>query len=451
MIDVSSYQQGFASLPDDIRAAEVNAENITKTALNIKGGEVSDGQSGSVTKFYVRATAQQTGITYSEKYDEVPAEIIRRAVESVSHASNAAPQIMNPASTLRLGNPSKTGSIQDAIQFGIQSEKLAGEIESVESVIGCQVNLCSREMHTVNSCGLDAAYEAHWLESILQVTMKRGGKHTPGYAYISAPSPDALDTEAFAAAAAADGNAYDGGGLPPYVLKSGRYPAVLSGRVMRNILMTAWMTLSGQAMLSGNSIFSHTQGTRIASPALHITNAPSHPMLGQAWLVDSEGTQIQPTRLVENGYLRTPLYTLASGHAAGMPSTGSAGRVARMTGSMPIALTTVPAILYVEPGTQTQDALIQTMGTGILLTYSLDLFHSVNAVSGEFSIPCGGVYYRNGQPVGSVSQLTMAGNLRDLFANIQSVASDLDFDNFYLETYTIGSPSTLVQGLSFSS
>ncbi|HRX08044.1 MAG TPA: metallopeptidase TldD-related protein [Candidatus Limiplasma sp.] len=451
MIDVSRYQQAFASLPDSIQAAEVNAENVTKTALNIQGGTVADGQSGSVTKFYVRATAQQTGIAYSEKYDEVPADIIRRAVESVAYASDTPPQIMNPAGTLRLGKPSKTGSIEDAIQFGIRSEKLAGEIDTVESVIGCQVNLCSRKTHTVNSFGLDAVYEAHWLESILQVTMKRGGKHTPGYAYISAPSPDALDAEAFAAAAAADGNAYDGGGLPPYVLQSGSYPAVLSGRVMRNILMTAWMTLSGQAMLSGNSIFHRAQGTRIGSPALNMTNAPSHPMLGQAWLVDSEGTQIQPTRLVENGLLRTPLYTLASGNAAGMPSTGSAGRVARMTGSMPIALTTVPAILYVEPGAQTQDALIQSMGTGILLTYSLDLFHSVNVVSGEFSIPCGGVYYRDGHPVGSLSQLTVAGNLRDLFANIKSVANDLDFDNFYLETYTIGSPSALVQGLSFSS
>nr|HPJ01549.1 hypothetical protein [Candidatus Limiplasma sp.] len=201
MIDVSRYQQAFASLPDSIQAAEVNAENVTKTALNIQGGTVADGQSGSVTKFYVRATAQQTGIAYSEKYDEVPADIIRRAVESVAYASDTPPQIMNPAGTLRLGKPSKTGSIEDAIQFGIRSEKLAGEIDTVESVIGCQVNLCSRKTHTVNSFGLDAVYEAHWLESILQVTMKRGGKHTPGYAYISAPSPDALDAEAFAAAA----------------------------------------------------------------------------------------------------------------------------------------------------------------------------------------------------------------------------------------------------------
>ena len=86
-----------------------------------------------------------------------------------------------------------------------------------------------------------------------------------------------------------------------------------------------------------------------------------------------------------------------------------------MTGSPPIHLTTVPALLYVEPGEEAQAQLIGRMGTGLLLTYSLDLFHSVNIASGAFSIPCGGVWYENGRPVGSVSQATVTGNVKDLF------------------------------------
>ncbi|MBN1777518.1 MAG: TldD/PmbA family protein [Clostridiales bacterium] len=450
MIDLNRYQTAFSALANPVTEAEVNADKISKTVLHIQDGALADGQSGSVTKLYVRATAGQTGTAYTEKQDEAPADVLGRAMESASLASGA-PLPMHRAHTELLGAPGQAGSIQDAVAFGLRSEALARENPSVESVVGCQVNLYSRESHTVNSHGLDVSSRSHWAESMLDVVMKRDGRYTPGYAYISAPSLAALDAGAFAAAAAADGDAYDGGGLSPYALPSGRHSAVLSGRVMRNILMTAWMALSGQAMLAGKSVFKHAQGTKIGADALTIVNAPSHPMIGQAWLLDSEGTALKPVKLVENGMLRTPLYTLFSGKAAGMPSTGSAGRVDRMTGTTPITMTTVPAVLYIEPGKRTQEALVESMGTGLLLTYSLDLYHSVNAVSGAFSIPCGGVYYQDGKAAGFVSQLTMAGNLKDLLSNIESVADDLDFDNFYLETYTVGSPSALVHDLSFSS
>ena len=451
MIDLTRYQEAFASLPEGIEEAEVSAEKITKTALLMKGGALAEGRSGSVTQYYVRASGEKTGVAYTEKQDEDPREIMLRAMESAQYASDTNRQVMNPANRLHLGGGTQKNSVEDAVAFGAACERLAGEAETVSSVQGCHVNLWSRELHTINSLGLDTAYKAHWVECDLDLVMKREKAFVPGYAYRSGQSLNALDMKAFTAAAISDGRDYDGGGLPPCTVKPGRYDAVLSGRVMRNILMTAWMEFSGQAMLDGNTIYSHQKGTVIGGKALNIINAPSHPMLGQAWLVDSEGTEVPKAKIVENGTLRTPLYTLGSAAKAGTASTGSAGRIARMTGTPPITLTTVPAIFYVEPGRETKESLIQSMGTGLVLTYSLDLFHSVNVVSGEFSIPCGGVYVKNGKPVGSVSQMTVAGNLKDLFSQLEQVTNDLDFDNFYLETYTIGSPSTLVRGLSFGS
>ena len=91
------------------------------------------------------------------------------------------------------------------------------------------------------------------------------------------------------------------------------------------------------------------------------------------------------------------------------------------------------------------------MKTGLVLTYSLDLFHSVSIASGAFSVPCGGYYVKDGIAVGSVSQMTVAGTLRELFSGVEAVADDLDFDDFYFKNYCVGSPSALMRGLVFAS
>ena len=98
------------------------------------------------------------------------------------------------------------------------------------------------------------------------------------------------------------------------------------------------------------------------------------------------------------------------------------------------------------------DDMLQQMGNGIYLTYSLDVFHSINIASGEFSIPCGGILYQDGKPVGTADQLTIAGNLRDLFRDVLAVGNDLTLEEFmFYHNYSYGGPSLLVKELSFSS
>ena len=187
----------------------------------------------------------------------------------------------------------------------------------------------------------------------------------------------------------------------------------------------------------------------VGSPLLNVTNAPDHPLTGYCLPVDHEGSACPKTAVVKDGKLANPLYTLSSAKKAGAASTGSAGRIAQMTGITPINITTVPAVIYIEPGGRTQEELIAEMGDGLFLTYCLDTFHAINLTSGEFSIPCGGVYYREGRPVGTVSQMIMAGNLRDMFRNIASLGDDLTFEEFYFKNYCYGGPSMLVKGLAF--
>lgn len=449
MIDIDSYKEAFGAMPPGVNEAEVNAEETSRTTVYIKGGRISAGESEQRTRLYVRATEERTGTAYTENLDEAPNEVLKRAAGNSRFSSASAPERMNGASNINISCKYAAGSIEDATDFGIATERYALAVPSIESITSCTVAICSRKMRTINSQGLDVSYSSRWNECAVNVMMKRGGTASPGYAYINKSTFNEMDAQKLVAAAVSDGQLYDGGGLAPVIIKSGAYDAVLTGRVMRNILMTAWMELSGSVINTGGSVFSGAEGSPIGSGELNIINAPSHPMIGRTWSADSEGTVCRKTTLVENGKLITPLYTLSSADFAGKQSTGSAGRVDRMTGSTPVQLVTVPGIFYVEPGEHSIEKLVSRMDTGLLLTYSLDLFHSVNITSGDFSIPCGGVYYEHGRPLGAVTQTVMAGNIKELLHGIETVGDDLDFDDFYLRSYMIGSPSVFVRGLKF--
>lgn len=447
MIDLSSYERAMQALPEGVSHAEVNAERISETAISIRNGMICGSEAFTRTRLYVRAGAERTGSVYTEDTEEDAAEVILRAAENSRYSNAPTPAPLYGGRSAQFHCEGEADSVDEMLAFGAAAERAAGR----ERVAECRVCVTNRETRTLNSRGLDASAETRYAFASLDISLERGsGYSAQGGSRMSASCLSKMSPEALAEAAVANADSIDGGGLPGVTVPGGKYDAVFSGQMMRNILMTAWQSFSGAAMTSGASGFKHI-GEKAGSEVFTLINTPSHPMMGQKWLLDAEGVPVGETVVVDKGIITSPLYTVSTGTAAGRSSTGSAGRVARMTGDLPITITTVPALIYVKPGEETVSQLVSAMGTGLLLTYSLDLYHSVNLASGEFSIPCGGVYYENGRPAGAVSQMTVAGNLRELWGNIEAVGSDLDFDDFYFKTYCVGSPSALVRGQIFAS
>lgn len=434
-------------MPAGIDAAELNAERIEETSLSVENGELIRCKAFSQTKFYLRATAGRTGMVYTEKLDESPKELVRRAAENARYSTAPEAEPMHKDGSCFLEQPREASAVNELKKFGVQIETIARSLPGIAAVIDCTVLDRTRENRVLNSYGFRAGCSSGYAQAGLTIAAKRDREPAIGTARISSTALSNLDANTLVKMAVDDAALQDGGGLRPFTCASGTYDAVLTGRVMRNILMTAWMSLSKQNIARGASPFRGAQDERIGSETFSVVNAPRHDLLGQTWQIDSEGTQCKETVLVSRGRLIAPLTTLSSGNCI---CTGSAGRVDQMTGNVPIRLTTVPANLFVVPEADGDArALAREMGTGLLVTYSLDLFHSVNVSSGEFSIPCGGVWYQNGEPVGTLTQATMAGNIRDLWAAIEQVGADLDFDEFYFKTYCIGSPSALVRGVTF--
>ncbi len=429
MIDLSSYRKAFENLPEGVSRAEVNAERIACRAISIRDGRAASSEAYDITKYYVRAGGECLGRVYTEKPDEEVPRLLRQAAACAPEGD--APESMHgPEADREQKEPAPEESIREMIAFGAEAEKLLAPA----SIQKLSVRVTTREMRTVNTLGLDSSFTTHWVDVETAISLLREGmQDAEAETHLCGSSLASLSPADLAAKALRLCRNMDADGALPVRIAGGKYDCVMTGQVMRNILMTAWRAFSQEAMQAGGSCFA--PGEEIGSGAVSLLNAPEHPLSGKVFPVDSEGTPMRETTVVRNGKLEEPLRTLASARKAGADSNGCAGRVPVMTGTVPISLTTVPGFFYLKPDTSlSMEDLVGKMQNGIVLTYSLDLFHSVNIASGLFSVPCGGYLVKDGKPAGS----------------LECVAGDLDFDDFYFRNYCVGSPSVLLRSLTFS-
>lgn len=445
---LNRYVDAFASLPEGIEWAEANADCREDVTLSIRGGKAAECQSAAKTAIYLRVSdGQREGTVYTENLEDDPQALLLSALKNARLCGQGGSSPIHRGGTEHRGE-SLRADVQTMLETGASLEREVLQNQGVH-VLELTVRGSSAERQVVNSRGLNRSHAHSYYFLTLTVELDRPASPYPrAQVKASARQLDDIDLAALAARAVSKAALSDGCGLLPRVtLPSGSYDCVLSAAVTCNILATAWQEFSGAAMTAGAAIYRPEQGAVIGSAALNMTDSPHVPGWGYNLALDSEGTINTSKAIVRQGRLVSPLHTLTSSDGA---AGGNAGRAALLTGVTPVSIITIPSIFYIEPGDQPPEALISAMGSGVHLTYSLDVFHSINITSGEYSIPCGGIIYRNGCPIGITSQMTMAGNLRDLFGGILAAGNDLTLDEFQYKNYCYGGPSLLIHGLTLS-
>jgi len=451
MIDLERYINAFKTLPPKAAWAEVNADMRDEYLIRLQNGKQTGCEFYIKTVYYLKVSAgEKKGIIYTEKNDEDPNTLIQDAMECAEYAEKT--------SCLPLGkefsaavNKQETDSVEDVLAFGLALNEEADKEPCLAPLAGCEVRRMTQERRVVNSLGLDCFHRYTYYYVTMDIKQKNGPNgHTNTYINRSAASLKKLNPKELVSQAVKKVNVCSGNGNLGAVKLSGRVQTcVLSADVVCNILNTAWQVFTGDRLLAGTSVYKNS-GAVVGPSFLNIMDAVSHPECGFESAFDSEGVACKDKYVVENGALAAPMYTLQSALNSGQKSTGNAGRAALLSGTIPVSVITIPNIFYIKPGTNTQEDLVNQMGTGILLTYSLDVYHTINVASGDFSIPCGGIVYDNGKASGYIDQITIAGNLRDFFMNIRAVGNDLQFNEFDYKNYYFGGPSLLVKDISFS-
>ncbi len=443
-IDLTNYEKAFSKLPEKVKEAEVCADLREELLISVLGGEQDKAENFSRTTLYLRATADKTGTVLTEKLDEDPYALMEKALAGASYSQAEQPEPMNSGESFCKISGDDSSTVSYIRSIACQLEQAALSIDGA-AVSECSLRKSTFARRVINSKGLDR-YQEH-SAYLASLTVSINGTEAKVESYV--PSLRELNIQELALSALRK-TARNGSSLSKIDLTSGSYSTVLSSDVVRNMMIAIWQTFSGERLLNGTSAFSNAD-SNIGSSCLNIVDDPLPENWSVDYSLDSQGTICKKKHIVKDGKLIQPLHTLTSAKSAQASPSGNAGRVASLTGSTPIAAIAVPSCVYVEAGDKSPDELIAMMGDGIYLTYSLDVFHSINIASGEFSIPCGGIVYKNGKALGKVEQLTIAGNLRDLFRNILAVGTDLSLEEFmFYHNYSYGGPSILVKELSYS-
>jgi PmbA protein len=221
--------------------------------------------------------------------------------------------------------------------------------------------------------------------------------------------------------------------LNPARVPSGAMPVVFDPRIGSSLLGHLIGAISGQAITRKTSFLSDCLGKPVFASGIAIRDDPHRPHGLRSRPFDGEGLPVSPMALVEDGVLESWLLDSASARQLGLEPTGHA---VRGIGGAPGVGT---SNLYLDNGNVPVEALIADIEFGVLVTELIG--HGVNGVTGDYSRGAAGFLIEKGELTRAVSEITIAGNLKDMFGNL-TPANDLEF------RYGINVPTLRIDGMT---
>ena len=210
-------------------------------------------------------------------------------------------------------------------------------------------------------------------------------------------------------------------------------PVVFDARIAKSLLGHLIGAISGPSITRGSSFLKTHLGKALFASSISIIDDPLRKRgLGSA-LFDDEGVATEQKSIIDNGVLATWLLNTASARQLGLSSTGHASR----------SLAGAPSVsthnLYLAAGSDDQAGLLAKAGKGVLVTGMFGA--SLNPDTGDWSAGAQGFWFENGAVAYPVNEITVAGNLIELFGRLEA-GSDLEFKG------STDSPSVLIDAVS---
>jgi PmbA protein len=222
--------------------------------------------------------------------------------------------------------------------------------------------------------------------------------------------------------------------LNPRKIPSGRATVVYDPRIAGGLIGHLAGAINGTSIARKASFLRDRLGQQIFSPAIRITDDPTRRRGLASRPFDGEGVVSNPLDLVSGGVLTTWLLDSATARELGLETNGRANR----GGANPSPGITNLTLL---PGAQSPEELIREVGNGFYVTELIG--HGANIVTGDYSRGAAGFVIANGELGHPVSEVTIAGNLTDIFREMRP-ASDLVY------RHAVNAPTVAVPGLTIA-
>ncbi|SEP64782.1 PmbA protein [Loktanella sp. DSM 29012] len=396
-------------------ASDALAVDGTSIEIAVRAGalEKAERSEGVDIGLRVFVGQRQASVASSDTRPEAIAEMAARAVTMAReapidpHCGLAAPDQLatdTDMSRLDLCDPAPEPDPAMLQDMALRAEAAALRVDGVSQVSETSAGYGRRRMHLSQSNGFAAGYARSDIGLSCVPISGTGTGMERDYDYDSRIyMTDMRDPEDIGRNAALRTVARIGARRP----KTGQYPVLFDERIASSLIGHLVQAINGSAIARGASFLRDALGEQVLPKGMTLTEDPHRARTSASKLFDAEGLPTQSRLLVDDGRLTGWTLDLATGRKLGLPSTANA---ARGTSSAPR-----PAVtnLSLTQGTASRDDLIAQMGTGLVVTSMIG--STINPNTGDYSRGASGFWVENGEIAYPVNELTIAGNLRDMW------------------------------------
>jgi PmbA protein len=209
-------------------------------------------------------------------------------------------------------------------------------------------------------------------------------------------------------------------------------PVIFAPEIARGLMGNLLSAADGDAIYRNASMFAGKLGEQVAGENITMiddgTMVFDHTLADGSTMrvggfgtspFDGDGLPTRRTVIIERGILKNLMLNTYTARKLSMPSTGKASR----------GLAGAPGIgggnYFLEPGTETPEQIIAAVPNGLYVLQTMGF--GVNLVTGDYSQGASGLWIENGELAYPVEQITIAGNLKDMFRNVSAIGNDLEF------------------------
>ena len=319
---------------------------------------------------------------------------------------------------------------EELIERAKATEEAARSVEGVTNSEGAEASWSLSDVTLAASNGFFGSYEISRHGVGVSVIAGEGTAMERDYEFSSTVHASDLDdpTEVGRAAGARAVKR-----LNPRKAPTSKVPVVYDPRISHGLIGHLASAINGSAIARGTSFLKDAMGTKVFVDGITITDDPHLKRGLRSKPFDAEGLANQSINLIEDGVLTSWVLDLRSARQLDLTSTGRASRGTSGPPSPSVAN------LYLVEGSDTPEALMADIDSGFYVTELMGF--GIDMVNGDYSRGAAGYWIEKGEIAYPVSEMTVAGNLKDMFLNL-TPANDLTF------RYGTNAPTVRVDGMT---
>jgi PmbA protein len=219
-------------------------------------------------------------------------------------------------------------------------------------------------------------------------------------------------------------------------VKTQKVPIVFDRQTSRALLDHIFEAVNGDAVYRHSSYLTGKLGEKVAGSNITVIDDGTMPGGFGTSPFDGEGVPTRRTTVLQDGVLKSYMLNTYTAKKLGLTTTGNASR----------GLAGTPGIgngnFFLKPGSKAPEQIIGDIKEGLLVTEFLGF--GVNLVTGDFSRGASGMWIHNGELTFPVEEITVAGNLKDMWNNVAEIGNDLEWRG------AVACPTLRIEGMTIA-